>query len=322
MPNKRIAISDLRDGMQVEQAFRVADKQLRVNRQGGKYILLRLEDRSGVIAAMMWNATEQTFDSFERSDFLLCRGRTQIHNGALQIIATTVERMDPSEIDQADFDRFDQAKSKELIQRLRDLLQSVKDESLRKIGEAFMADQQFMEAFALAPAAISHHHAFPGGLLQHTVDLMELASLIAPRYPQLDRDLLVYGAFLHDLGKVKEMAGSGEATYSDRGQLVGHIVIGVQMLGDKINEVAQAEGCLISENLRYQLEHLIVSHHGLMEYGSPRIPVTLEATVLHHLDNLDAKLASYINVIESDVSVGGNWTNFNPGIGRKLWRGE
>lgn len=322
MQNKRIAVSELRDGMPIEQSFRVADKQLRVNRQGGKYILLRLDDRSGVIAAMMWNADERLFDSFDRSDFLFCRGRTQIHNGALQIIVNSLQRIDPSEVDEADFDRFNREKSEQLLVRLKELLESVKDEALLALGAAFMEDEEFMERLSLAPAAISHHHAFPGGLLQHTVDLMELTALVAPRYPKLNRDLLLYGAFLHDLGKIEEMADSGEATYSDRGQLVGHIVIGVQMLGEKVNRVREKNCELLSERLCHQLEHLIVSHHGLMEYGSPRIPVTLEAAVLHHLDNLDAKLASYINVLETDVAVGGNWTNFNPGIGRKLWRGE
>jgi len=322
MQTKRIAIADLGDGAIVEQAFRVTDKQLRVNRQGGKYLLLRLEDRSGIIAAMMWNVDDRVFDSFDRTDFVLCQGRTQIHNGGLQIIINSVQRLDPNEVDHADFERFDREKSQHLLSRLRELLESVKDESLRKLGDAFMEDKAFLKALAVSPAAISHHHAFPGGLLQHTVDLMELVALISPRYPQLNRDLLVCGAFLHDLGKVEEMSNSGEASYTDRGQLVGHIVIGVQILSDKINEVRLQDPRLVPDELRYQLEHFIVSHHGLMEYGSPRIPVTLEALVLHHLDNLDAKLASFTNVIETDVSVGGSWTNYNHGIGRKLWRGR
>jgi 3'-5' exoribonuclease len=320
MSSKRVPIADLSDAVQVEQAFRVADKQLRVNRQGGKYILLRLEDRSGVIAAMMWNADERVFDRFDRSDFVHCCGRTQIHNGALQLIVTSIERMDAAEVDLADFERFDHLKSEGHLDRLREILLGLEDPALKAIGKAFLDDHVFVEAFRRAPAAISHHHAYPGGLLQHTLDLMELAALISVRYSEVNKDLLIAGAFLHDLGKISEMSDSGEATYSDRGQLVGHIVIGVQMLGQKIEEVHKHSAGLVSDDTRYHLEHLIVSHHGLMEYGSPRIPVTLEALVLHHLDNLDAKLASYLNVLETDVSVGGNWTNYSPSIGRKLWR--
>ena len=321
MSSKRLAIVDLSDGVQVEQSFRVADKQLRVNRQGGKYILLRLEDRSGVIAAIMWNADERLFERFDRRDFVLCCGRTQIHNGAIQLILTSIERMNPSEVDLADFERFDHQRSEDHLKRLQQVLDSLEDPALKAIGEAFFDDDDFLEAFRRAPAAISHHHAYPGGLLQHTLDLMELAAEVSVRYPKVNRDLLVIGAFLHDLGKIKEMSDSGEATYSDRGQLVGHIVIGVQMLGQKIDQVQKQSPELVTDEMRYHLEHLIVSHHGLMEYGSPRIPVTLEALALHHLDNLDAKIASYLNVLETDVSVGGNWTNYNPSIGRKLWRG-
>lgn len=146
---------------------------------------------------------------------------------------------------------------------------------------------------------------------------MELAALVSPRYPQLDGELLMFGAFLHDLGKIDELASDGEISYTDRGQLVGHIVIGVQMLGEKI---ASLGGEPVPDELRLHLEHMIVSHHGQIEFGSPKLPVTLEAVALHHLDNLDAKLSSYTSVIEADVAADGNWTNYNPSIGRKLWK--
>ena len=290
MSSDRVSVKDLCDGVPVDQAFRVADKQLRVNRQGSKYILLRLEDKTGIIAAMMWNVDERVFESFDRLDFVVCRGRTQIHNGSLQMIVTAVERIDPSRVDLADFERFDSQKANQLFGQLSSMLKGVKDPALQAIGEAFLADSDFVQALQRAPAAVSHHHAFPG-------------------------------AFLHDLGKIKELSSSGETTYTDQGQLVGHIVIGVQMLSEKICDVSQRHPKLVEDSLKHQLEHLIVSHHGSMEYGSPRLPATLEALVLHHLDNLDAKLASYINVIDTDISVDGNWTNYNSGIGRKLWRG-
>lgn len=315
----RTTILDLTDGQQIEQSFRAADKQLRVNRQGGKYILLRLADRTGVIAGMLWNADEKMFDSFDRGDYVFCRGRTQVHNGALQIIVSQLERMDPAEVDVAEFERFDAAQSDLLYARLSELLGQLSNQDLRRLGEAFLADQQLMERLKTAAAAVANHHAYPGGLLQHTVDLMELSRLVAPRYEQLDGELLMFGAFLHDLGKIDELAASGEISYTDRGQLVGHIVIGVQMLGAKIAAL-EAAGEPFPTELRLHLEHLIVSHHGQIEFGSPKLPVTLEAVALHHLDNLDAKLSSFTSVIESDVAGDGNWTNYNPSIGRKLWK--
>lgn len=312
----RVPIAELADAATIEQSFRVGDKQLRVNRDGGKYILLKLADRTGTITAMMWNATETIYDSFDRGDYVHVKGRSQIHKGNLQLIATRVERMDVSEIDESQFDRFDAAASESAMERLVELLGDLQSDPLRSLGETFLADQDFVDALKTAAAAVSNHHAYPGGLLRHTVDLMEISIFIGDRYEHLDRELLMFGAFLHDLGKIGELAGDGEIAYTDRGQLVGHIVIGLQMLDEKIEECHAT----IPGDLRLQLEHLIVAHHGLLEYGSPRIPQTLEAVALHHIDNLDAKLTSYTAIIETDVSADQHWTNYNPSIGRKLWK--
>lgn len=314
----RTPVAELADGQQVEQPFRAADKQLRVNRQGGKYILLRLADRTGVLAGMLWNADEKQFDAFDRGDYVFCRGRTQIHNGALQVIVSDIERMDPSEVDVAEFERFDANESERLLEQLTEMLSCLDNVHLRRLGKAFLDDKEFVVRFGRAAAAVSNHHAYPGGLLRHTVDLMELAKLIGPRYPQLDTELLVFGAFLHDLGKIDEMSHGGEISYTDRGQMLGHIVIGIQLLGEKIGKIESEES--FPDELRLHLEHLIVSHHGHLDFGSPKLPVTLEAVALHHIDNLDAKITSYTSVIETDVSTDGNWTNYNPSIGRKLWK--
>jgi len=316
----RIPIAELTDGQQIDQPFRAADKQLRVNRQGGKYILLRLADRTGTIAAMQWNADERLYESFDRGDYVFCRGRTQVHNGVLQVIVTEVQRMDPSEVDTSDFERFDQDESLRLQSQLRERIAGLRNVSLRKLGETYLSDQAFLSKFALAAAAVNNHHAYPGGLLRHTIDLMDLCQLIGPRYPQLDTELLSFGAFLHDLGKVEELTVGGETTYTDRGQLVGHLVIGVQMLGEKIDQLERTSGEPFPAELRLHLEHLIVSHHGNLEYGSPKVPMTLEALALHHIDNLDAKLTAYTSLIETDVSADKNWTNYHPSIGRKLWK--
>jgi len=318
-PANRTPIAELTDGQQVEQSFRASDKQLRVNRQGGKYIILKLTDRSGTLSGMLWNADERIYDSFDRGDYVHCIGRTQIHNGALQMIVTEVQRMDSSEVDLADFERFDADQAQQQKSRLTELLGGVTNPHLKRLGDAFLQDTTFMSRLELGAAAVNNHHAYPGGLLRHTVDLMELVHLFAPRYPRVDADLLLFGAFLHDLGKLEELSSDGEATYTDRGQLVGHIVIGVQLLGEKIR-ATEDTGQPFPPELRLQLEHLIVSHHGHYEFGSPKLPVTLEALALHHLDNLDAKLESYTSIIDSDVAADGNWTNYNPSIGRKLWK--
>lgn len=316
----RRLISDLQPQEQIDQIFRAADKQLRANRQGGKYILLRLTDRSGVLTGMMWNADDSTFESFDRSDFIRCKGRLQLYNGALQLIVTEITRAKTHEVDPADFARFDADHADTLLERLAELFAAIQTPDLHALGQAFLADQEFLDRLKQSAAAVSNHHAYPGGLLQHTVDLMEMARWLGPRYPQVDTDLLVMGAFLHDLGKVDELSGGDETTYTDRGQLVGHIVIGVQILGEKIEAIATRNASPFPAVLRWKLEHLILSHHGQLEYGSPKVPLTLEAILLHHIDNLDAKMASATSIIQTDVATDGNWTNYNPSLGRKLWK--
>jgi 3'-5' exoribonuclease len=316
----RTPITNLTDGQTIEQAFRVADKQLRVNRQGGKYILLKLADRSATIVAMLWNADERLYDSFDRGDIIHCEGRTQVHNGALQIIVTQLERMDPSEVVATDFERFSASESEALLSRLQTLIAGIEHPILRQLGEAFLADDELVGKLSMAAAAVNNHHAYPGGLLRHTVDLMELCKLVAPRYPFLHADLLIMGAFLHDLGKIEELTSGEVTTYTEAGQFVGHIVIGIQMLGEKMAKVASSTGKPFPHDFKLQLEHMIVSHHGQYEYGSPKLPVTLEAVALHHLDNLDAKIASFKAIIDTDVAAEPNWTNYQPSIGRKLWK--
>ncbi len=312
-------INQLTEQEQIDSTFRVADKQLRANRQGGKYILLRLADRTGTLVGMHWNADERVFESFQRGDYLRCKGRTQVYNGGLQMIVSHLEVINVADIDVADFDAYDSSVAEALLRRLHGCLDAVKDEALRKLAGTYLNDAEWVARFKMAPAAVSNHHAYPGGLLRHTVELMELAMLIAPRYPKLNGDVLIIGAFLHDLGKVEELTSGGELAYTDRGQLVGHLVIGVQDLTRRIIQL-EATGTTISDGLRWQLEHLILSHHGQLEFGSPKIPMTLEGIALHHLDNLDAKLAAALQLIESDVAGDSNWTNYSPALGRKLWK--
>ncbi|MEZ6092155.1 MAG: HD domain-containing protein [Pirellulaceae bacterium] len=318
---QRLFINQLNEQSQVDEVYRAADKQLRANRQGNKYILLKLADRTGTLTGMYWNADDRDFQQCQDSEYLHVKGRTQIYNGNMQMIVTAVRPVDPAEVDPDDFDMFDASASEAAFTRLKELLSTIRNVHLRRLVEACLADQEFIGRFKQAPAAVTNHHAFPGGLLRHTVDLIELIQRIAPQYPRLDIDLLVTGAFLHDIGKTDELSAGGELSYTDRGQLVGHIVIGVQYLAEKIAIAEASSKEAFPSQLRWHLEHLILSHHGLLEYGSPKIPLTLEAIALHHIDNLDAKLAAAMSVIDSDVSGDKNWTNYNPSLGKKLWKG-
>jgi 3'-5' exoribonuclease len=319
---QRILASDLAPNQSIDQVFRVADKQLRTNRANQPYFLLRLADRSGILTAMMWNVRREQFEQFQRGEYIRVNGTTQAYNGALQLIVTQLERVEESTVDPADFDPLDQQLVATRVERLRTLLSSIQRPPVRRLAEEFLADQDFLRRLGAAAAAVTHHHAYAGGLLEHTLQLMDLADRVAGCYPQLDRDLLVFGAFLHDLGKLDELAEAGELNYTDRGQLVGHLVIGVQMLGDFIARTEQRSGEPFPTELRWHLEHFIISHHGQLEYGSPKIPVTREAMALHYIDMLDAKLAAATAIVQSDLTGDGNWTGYNAGLGRKLWKGS
>jgi 3'-5' exoribonuclease len=187
--------------------------------------------------------------------------------------------------------------------------------------ECFLMDDALMARFAAAPAAIKNHHAYRGGLLEHVVNMLELVERIADVYPQLDCELLQVGVLLHDIGKIEELSYERDFAYTDRGQLVGHVVMAVTMLQDKVRQAERLGGEAIPQELILRLEHMIVSHHGSYEYGSPKLPMTLEAVALHHLDNLDAKLHSFSQLMRDDPNVDSAWTPYQANLQRKLYKG-
>ena len=169
----------------------------------------------------------------------------------------------------------------------------MQDMHLKTLAECFLMDESFQKKFTGAPAGIKNHHAYPGGLIQHVVSLMELVLAVAPRYEALNQDLLIMGAFLHDIGKIDELSYERGLGYSDAGQMVGHLVQGVLILQEKVKEAEELSGEPIPEDLVMQLQHIIVSHHGKLEFGSPKVPMTLEALALHYLDDLERKVVYF-----------------------------
>jgi 3'-5' exoribonuclease len=309
------------DGDSIEETYLVMDKQLRANRNGNLYLQVELRDRTGSISARLWNAGEHLFRSFEMGDFLRVKGKVQLFQGALQMIVAQIDRVPSEKIDLADFlPHTDQDISK-LLERLRALLQRLSNHHLRALVECFLIDETFMKGFCQAPAGIRNHHAYLGGLLEHVVTLMDAADRILSLYPELDRDLLLTGIFLHDIGKVQELSFARTFGYTDEGQLVGHIVIGVEMLNEKVKKVPELTGEPFPVELLLRLKHMIVSHHGTHEFGSPRLPMTPEAIALHHLDNFDAKVHSFTRDIREDRNSGSSWTPYNPSQQRRLFKG-
>jgi 3'-5' exoribonuclease len=314
-------VNQLVHGDSVDEAFLVADKQLRANRQGGLYLNLELRDKTGTVGARLWNASESLARLFEPGDFLHVRGKTQVFQGALQIILNHLEVVDASQVEPEDFLPQSTENIAKLMARLREILFGMNNPHLRAVVECFLIDDDFVRKFTTAPAGIKNHHAYQGGLVEHVVNLLNVASRTTEFYPMLDRDLLLTGIFLHDVGKVEELSYDRAFAYTDEGQLVGHLVMGVEMLAKKVAQTSELTGEPFPAELALRLKHMIVSHHGSYEFGSPKLPMTLEAIALHYLDNLDAKLHTFSREIRDDPSRDSSWTPFQQSLGRRLFKG-
>jgi 3'-5' exoribonuclease len=315
-------VQQMVDGDTIEEVYLITDKQLRANRNGNLYLQVDLRDRTGSISARLWNAGENLFRTFEAGDFLAVKGKVQLFQGALQMILSHIERVAADKVELADFLPHTEHDVSKLLERLRGILLRLSNPHLRALVECFLMDESFVQSFCQAPAGIRNHHAYLGGLLEHVVTLLDAADRLQPLYPELDRDLLLMGVFLHDIGKVRELSFGRAFGYTDEGQLIGHLVIGVEMLNEKVNRVPDLTGESFPQELLLRLKHMILSHHGTHEFGSPRLPMTPEAIALHHLDNLDAKVHTFTRDIRADRNAASAWTPFDPATQRRLFKGS
>jgi 3'-5' exoribonuclease len=315
-------VQQLADGESLDEVYLVSEKQLRANRNGNLFLQVELRDRTGSISGRQWNATEQVFRSFEEGDFLRARGKVQLFQGALQIILNQVERVDPEQVTLTDFLPHTENDVSKLFERLRKTLRGLGNPHLRALVECFLMDEAFVKDFCTVPAGVRNHHAYIGGLLEHVVQLLDAAERLAPLYPEVDRDLLLTGVFLHDAGKVRELSCGRLFGYTDEGQLLGHLIIGVEMVTEKAARVPDLTGEPFPTELLLRVKHMIVSHHGTYEFGSPKLPMTPEAIALHHLDNLDAKVHTFTRDIREDRNQSSAWTPFNQSLQRRLFKGS
>jgi 3'-5' exoribonuclease len=307
---------------QVDQVFVVAEKQLRPNRNGNLYLQLELSDCTGRIGARMWNASEAVYKAFDNGDFVRVEGTTQLFQGAMQLIVAKLTKVLPADVNIDDFAPLRTIDVDRLVVRLGEILRGLTEPHLKTLAECFLLDEPFMAKLTRAPAGVKNHHAYHGGLLEHLVNLMEVILRVGPCYPQVDHNLLLMGAFLHDLGKTDELCYERDLTYSDEGQLIGHLVMAVGLLEGKIAQAEKLSGEPMPPEMVLRLKHMIVSHHGEYHYGSPKLPMTLEAVALYCLDNLDAKINSFQQLIRDDLNVDSSWTGYFPNIDRKLFKGK
>jgi 3'-5' exoribonuclease len=297
----------------ITSSFVVASKQVKPKKTGEPYLALTLGDRSGLIEAKMWDNVEDCLDTFEADDFVKIKGLLNKYKNRFQITIHKIRKLGDAEIDFADYLPKTTKDIGELWQSLAGFIATFRNPHLKGLVEAFMADPDIAEAYRNAPAAKTLHHAYIGGLLDHVVSLCRSCDLICQNYPQINRDLLLTGAFLHDVGKIYELTYNRSFSYTTRGQLLGHMIIELEMLQAKL---ALLPG--FPNELKTLVEHLIISHHGEYEFGSPKLPMFPEALVLHYLDDLDSKMESMRAHFEREAGGESAWAGYNASLGRPL----
>jgi 3'-5' exoribonuclease len=310
---KTLYAADIRDNQLVDGFFLVAAKHHGVAKNGAGYLTLKLLDRSGEIEARVWERAEDLGRGFDKNDFVRVRGQATLYQGKMQIRVQDVVRVDDSKVAPEDFlpkSAFDPAV---MLDELQAILRGIKNPHLLALAEACFADNDLMNSLRHAPGAKTIHHPYLSGLLEPTMSLLKLILKVVENYHGIDVDLLLIGGFLHDIGKVYEFSFDRAIDYTDEGQLLGHLVMEVELVDKKIEAIPD-----FPAELAMLVKHMLVSHHGAYEFGSPKLPQTLEAVILHSLDDLDGKIQAIQNLPEKEP--GSKWTVFHRAYGRSFYR--
>ena len=311
-------ISKIEPGETINDIYMVRDPILRSTTRGDLYIAMHLSDRSGQLNGRMWQATETIYKALPKPGFVHIQGRSELYQNNLQIIINNISVVDVDKVCIDDFLAKTKKDVKQMFEELKEIVNRIRNPQLRAITEEFLADDELMEKFCNAPGGMKLHHDCIGGLLEHVHNMLRVAVAILPLYPNLQADLVLTGIFLHDIGKTEELTYDMAFTYTDSGQLIGHIVKSVLMMNQKVDAL-KAKGIQIEQEVVDSLGHIILSHHGEYEYGSPKLPAMLEAFMVYYIDDLDAKLnlvESAINEEQSDS----NWTAWKNALQTRLYK--
>ena len=318
MTTEHQRIVTLGDRTYVEGVYSIVNPQLAQTRNNKPYLKCIIRDASGEISARAWSFEEAQFEAMASTGFVFLRGSTQAYQGQVQLI---IEQIEAREVTVEEMRALLPSTTKDIdamFARVCELLRSMEHPAMRALAEQYMLDERLMEDFRAAPAAMSVHHGWIGGLLEHTHQLMELADRMLPLYPALNRDIVLFSLFAHDLGKTVELEWERGFNYTNEGQLIGHIVRGAIWLQIKAVHASKVEK-LPGDTLRV-LQHILLSHHGLLENGAAKLPATPEAIFVAQLDNLDAKSQAAITAAKREFAGGGEWTDKVWALETKVYR--
>jgi 3'-5' exoribonuclease len=309
-------VTELGSEQVITTFFLVHEKEIRNTREGKSYLRLELGDRSGTIEARMWDLFETIAKDINRDDFVKVQARVEIYRNKPQLALQQVRRAKPEEIDLVDFLPHTKEDVDKLYQRLLEYAGAIRDPWLKILVAGIITDPKIAPRYKRAPAAKVMHHAFIGGLLEHVVGLCALAQLLATHYAELDVDLLLTAAMLHDIGKLDELCYERAIGYTTEGQLLGHIVMELETVSRAMDGIAG-----FPAPLKTVVQHMLISHHGQYEFGSPKLPMIREAMVFHYMDNLDSKMAAVRAALSSGAG-DDQWSAYSTALGRKFLRLE
>ncbi len=308
-------IIGLRPGEKVHTEFVIRSKVERPKKNGDKYCMLVLQDKSGFIDGVIWNNLEIDFADFKEGDFVrVDEGLVNEYRAKKQIEISSMARInDRDSIDKSDFEKTTKKDIEEMTSELKNYINSVENIYLKTLLELFFGDEKFLKDFCSATAAVQYHHACMGGLLEHTLSVLKICEWLSAHYEDLNRDLLIAGAIFHDIGKMREYKHSVPVKVTDEGRLLGHITIGYGMVLEKIRNIKG-----FPKDISDRLLHIILSHHGQKEFGSPRRPKTMEAFIVYHVDYMDADIGGFYSAIEANKG-DSDWSEYLKNFERSVF---
>lgn len=312
---KKQFVTELKAGDGVDDIFVLAQKNIAHKKDGNPYLNVILGDKSGQLKGVAWDEVDKIAAAASTGDLVRVEGGVSEYRNELQLVVKAMSFQPSDSTDLSDFLPASKRNINGMFERLTGLTRNFKDNFLRELFEAFWMDVEFVNRFKSAPAAKKMHHAYVGGLLEHTLSMALLTERIAGHYGGIDMEMVLAGAILHDIGKIKELSCGYSFDYSDEGRLLSHIIIGLQMLDEKIRNIPE-----FPEEKAILLKHMIISHHGSREFGSPEPPKTLEAVLLNYIDEMDSKINSireYMAKEESNEA----WTGYHRLLERHFYRG-
>ncbi len=312
---KKTMISELKEGMIVDSTFLIKGKTFGTGKTGKDYLTLIIGDKSGDMDARVWDNAKDVDAMIGTNNIVQVRGRINNYKGKLQISIDEIRWIDRESVDLADYLLMSERPVDDMLHELKMLMSTIDNTHLKSLTDLFFANEQMVNQFKISSAAKTIHHAYAGGLLEHTLNVVRLSDMIMSVYDGVDRSLLLVSAMFHDIGKIRELGGELTTEYTDEGRLIGHIVIGAEILDELTAQIKN-----FPRELALLLKHSILSHHGELEYGSPKRPKTLEAIILHYIEDMDSKIAGIKSLIKKESAAESDWTSYHASYDRYFYK--